>query len=217
MKTINHIILDFDGTIADTRQSIIATVQQTLQTLQLPMPTHDAIQALIGLPLRDTFVKAANIIDEAILKQAISTYRALYNDISQTTVTLFPHVAETLQTLHQAGVIITIASNKGKAALTRLLDRLGISSYIAYVCGEQDVQNKKPAPDMALFLLQETDTEACQTMVVGDTIYDIMMGQQANCRTCGVTYGNHSAEALQKQGADYIMDDFAQVLNICTT
>ncbi len=214
MLKIKAIILDFDGTIADTRQSIIATVKQTLDMLCLPAPDDSEIQKVIGLPLRDTFVRAAKIVDETLIAQAISLYRVLYNNISLNTVKLFPHVPETLKALHDDGFILSIASSKGKNSLTRLLELLNISHYITSILGEQDVQNRKPAPDMVLKILHQVHINAEETMVIGDTQYDILMGQNAGCFTCGVSYGNHTREMLQQQGADYIIDDFAQLTHI---
>ncbi len=211
---IKTIIFDFDGTLADTRQSIIETIGQTLRALRLPVPDDKAIQELIGLPLRETFVRAAHLSDEALIVQAITTYRNLYDDISLTTVKLFPGVADTLQTLHRRGIVIAIASSKGKDALTRLLEHLAIAPYITCVFGEQDVKNKKPSPDMALHILAQTHTDARNALVVGDTRFDILMGQNAGCFTCGVSYGNHSADMLREQGADYIINDFAELLGI---
>ncbi len=211
---IKTLILDFDGTIADTRQCIIETVRQTLLKIGVPQPSDFAIQEVIGLPLRDTFIKAVGITDETMICQAVTTYRELFDDICRQTVRLFPNVTETLQSLSNGGVTIAIASSRGKESLTDMLSWLGITPYITHVLGEQDVANKKPAPDMALHILSLTHTEAEEALVVGDTRYDILMGQNAGCRTCGVSYGNHTAEALQQQGADYIIDDFAQLLQI---
>lgn len=208
------IILDFDGTIADTRQSIIETVAETLQVLGVNPPEDSFIQELIGLPLRDTFARAAGITDEDLLARAVVMYRGLYGDICHKTIRLFPHVSETLEGLHDKGVILAIASSKGRNALMELLEFLAISPYITCVLGEQDAKNKKPAPDMVLQILAQTNTAQNNALVVGDTSYDILMGQNAGCRTCGVSYGNHSTEQLQAQGADYIIDDFSRLLEI---
>ena len=208
------IILDFDGTIADTKNSIIQTVRATLKELGLPEADDDNVKSTIGLPITDMFVNAAHIHDNALLEEAIQTYRKKYNDISLKTVQLFPHVEETLRALHHKQITITIASSKGKDALLNLLATLNISNYISLVFGEQDVKNKKPAPDMALRIIEQTHSNPQNTLVVGDTIYDVAMGQGAKCRTCGVTYGIHTREQLETQKADYIIDDFKEVLNL---
>lgn len=211
MKTI---IFDFDGTLADTRQSIIQTLQATLKELHLSEAEEEQIKNLIGLPLRDTFVQAGHIQDPDLLEKAIGIYREKYPDISLHSVRLFPHVKGTLKDLHRQGITIAIASSKGKDALSQLLQSLDIRQYITMTCGEQDVKNKKPAPDIVLKILSEIQTEPQDTLVVGDTTYDVIMGQNAGCHTCGVTYGNHTVEQLRQQGADFIVDDFVEILDI---
>jgi len=210
MKTL---VLDFDGTIADTRTSIVRTFQFTARALKLPEPKESAIIKLIGLPLKDTFIQVLNLSDEKLLDQAIAFYRDKYND-NIDAVKLFPNVEKTLEFIHKQGVSITIASNKGKNGLTLLLSKLGIIQYFSLILGVQDVENKKPAPDMILRILEETKSLPKETLVVGDTVYDIAMGQQANCVTCGVTYGNHSENQLKAQKADYIIDDFIKIIDI---
>jgi phosphoglycolate phosphatase-like HAD superfamily hydrolase len=49
---------------------------------------------------------------------------------------------------------------------------------------------------------------------VGDTWYDIEMGRRAGVRTCGVTYGNGSREELMRAGADFLVDDFGELLKL---
>jgi len=210
MKTL---ILDFDGTIADTRTGIVQTVQMTAKALKMPEPEEQEIIKLIGLPLKDTFIQALHLSDDKILDQAIAFYRDKYND-NIDTVQLFPNVAKTLEFIYKQEVNITIASNKGKNGLMLLLNKLGIIQYFSLILGVQDVQNKKPAPDMILRILDETKSLPKETLVVGDTIYDIEMGQQANCVTCGVTYGNHSENQLKAQKANYIIDDFIKIIDI---
>ena len=79
----------------------------------------------------------------------------------------------------------------------------------------QDVTRFKPAPDMALLVLRNTHGSPDEAMVIGDTEYDIAMGRAAGCRTCGVTYGNHSAERLLAAGADHVISSFDALAEIC--
>lgn len=209
------LILDFDGTIADTRMSIIRTIQITLHELHLALVDDMEIQKRIGLPLVDTFIEVAKITDKTLLDKAISIYREKYDVVSSETVTLFPHVRSVLQKLHKQGVCIAVASSKGKDSLLALLEKLEIKTFINIIVGEQDVEHKKPAPDMVLHILKGTQSTAENTLVAGDTIFDIAMGQAAMCKTCGVTYGNHSREVLQQQKPDYIIDDFSELLRNC--
>jgi len=211
MKTL---VLDFDGTIADTRNSIVQTVQYTAKELGMSDVNESDIINLIGLPLKNTLLQALHISNEKLLEEAVALYRAKYNEISMGTIELFPNVEKTLKIIYNQGIAITIASNKGRNSLTSSLSKLGIIQYFSLILGVEDVLNKKPAPDMVLRILEETNATPRETLVVGDTTYDILMGQQANCITCGVTYGNHSENQLKAQKADYIIDDFIKITDI---
>lgn len=98
--------------------------------------------------------------------------------------------------------------------MEKLLETLGIATYISHICGEQDVANKKPAPDMALHILEKTSTKPMDAIVVGDTVFDIQMGKSAGCRTCAVTYGNHSEGKLITSHPDYMISDFMDLFKI---
>ena len=210
MKTV---ILDFDGTIANTKNCIIKTIQKVAEVLGLPSVDESEIKDLIGLPLKDTFIKVLHISNENDLQNAIELYRVVFNKFSDA-IELYPNVKTTLETLFSNGVIITVASSRGKESLTDLLKRLEIIEYITLILGEQDVENKKPAPDMVLRILEETNTSPKNALIVGDTTYDIEMGQRAECLTCGVTYGNHYELQLKKQGADFIISDFGKLIDL---
>jgi len=209
--SVKTLILDFDGTLADSRSSIIRTVQLTLQQLGFRQVEKEGIKKHIGLPLKTTFMEVAGFTNPELIEQAISVYRANYTAISFEQTVLFPGVKETLASLHEQGVLLTIASSKGKEVLIRSLEHLNISGYISFVLGDDDVPHSKPAPDMVWHLMELTDSTPQETMVVGDTIYDIAMGKGANCLTCGVTYGNGTREELDAQQADYLISDFRQL------
>ncbi|TGX80427.1 hypothetical protein E5358_12890 [Palleniella muris] len=97
MKTI---IFDFDGTLADTRRSIVETVFLTLSHFNLPQPSAERIQSVIGLPLRDTFTCAAGLSDEETITKCIEFYRSNYDMVCLKSVTLFPNVTDTLKAFY---------------------------------------------------------------------------------------------------------------------
>lgn len=212
--TMKTLVIDFDGTLADTRAGIVKTVAATLEAMSLTPVSEDRIVPLIGLPLIETFVRAAGMSDIVQARRAVEVYRELFEDIAPDMISLFPEVKETLCELHRAGVTITVASSRGRNSLMSLERRLGIDKYITLTLGEDDVERKKPAPDMVLRILELTGTAAADTLVVGDTAFDIAMGRDAGCTTCGVTYGNQSREQLLAEGADHVTDHFGTVVEI---
>ena len=126
---------------------------------------------------------------------------------------LYPHVKETLEDLKKRGVTLTIASSRSHASLTQYVENLGLSSSISYILGADDVKNGKPDPEAVNRILGIFHFKPEETIVVGDTVYDIMMGRNAGTLTCGVTYGNGSRESLAD--ADWLIDDFGDLTALC--
>lgn len=211
---MNTIILDFDGTIGDTRSLIVRTFQQTLQHLGLPHYTDAQCAATIGLPLAEGF-KALLHCDDNLSERCADVYRELFDENNHPgAVQMFPHVVDTIKTFAQRGDTVTIASSRFRQSLEDYVLNLGLKPYISYIVSACDVKNAKPAPDMVLVTLNHFQASKQTAWVVGDTTFDIQMGRSAGVKTVGVTYGNGSREDLIKAGATHVIDHFNELLSI---
>jgi len=209
------IILDFDGTLADTRGLIVKTMQQTLDTLGLESRTDDQCAAMIGLPLKQAFTGLLSTTDE-IGERCVETYRRIFNENNALyMIPTFPNVLETLYQLHEQGYTLTIASSRSHRSLNEFVNDMHLNELIPYVLGAEDVVRAKPHPDPVLQTLEAFGCKPEDAWVVGDTWYDIEMGRRAGVRTCGVTYGNGTREELIRAGADVLIDDFGELVKIC--
>lgn len=212
---IRLIIFDFDGTLGDTRQNIVTTMQMTIKELLLPKRSDDDCASTIGLPLAGCFNALYPDLEEEMIQQCAITYRRLFQENLLTMKPrVFPHVVETLSALKQQGYMLTIASSRSHASLIELTHDLGIADYISYFIGADDVENAKPQPEPVLKTLAAMGVEACQTLVVGDMAVDIQMGARARAKTCSVTYGNGTRNELEEAGADYIIDSIDELPKI---
>ena len=201
------LILDFDGTLADTKKSIVETMKIVAEDFKIKDFDEQLIKSLIGLPLRTTFEKVF-LLDEKLIQEATLVYRKHYNEIAIDTITFFDGVKETLLDFHQNGINLTVASSKGKESLVKILKKQGIYDVFSFVGGEEDALNKKPSPDIVNLIIDTFKYQPQECLVVGDTIFDIEMGQRAGLDTCGVTYGNNTKEQLESQIPNYIIDSF---------
>ena len=91
---------------------------------------------------------------------------------------------------------------------------MGIADIISYLIGADDVEKAKPDPEPVLNTLNALHFEVNKTLVVGDMAVDILMGVNAEAKTCGVTWGNGSREELEKAGANFIIDKMENILEI---
>lgn len=211
---IKTIILDFDGTIADTQRLILRSYQGTIRELGLPTRTDAECAATIGLPLKDAFMSIFDISDD-MGNQCAATYRCLFDEYNdERAVSPFPHVIDTLKTLYHQGYQLTIATSRGRDSLMVFLDRFQLTPYISYIVTAEDTEKHKPHPEPVLKTLQHLQQLPHEALVVGDTNYDIGMGRNAGCLTCGVTYGNQTRQQLEDAYADYIIDDFSTLTSI---
>ena len=212
------IIFDFDGTLGDTRRNIVTTMQMTIAELHLPNRSEEECAATIGLPLAECFKTLFPDIQDELIPRCAETYRRLFNENLKTIQPeAFPGVVETLSVLHQIGFTLTIASSRSRNSLTELTRNMGIADHISYILGADDVKEAKPKPEPVLKTLANMHFDAGETLVVGDMAVDILMGANAGAKTCGVTYGNATREELEEAGADYIIEDMAELIQFCST
>lgn len=208
------VILDFDGTLADTQPLIVSTLHRTLAELGLPPRTDAECRSIIGLPLKECFVRLSSA-DDATAEHCAEVYRRIFDEDNHPgVVTLFPHVLETLTEMHSRSLQLAICSSRGRPTLDGFVRTFQLEDYVNMIVSANDVEYHKPHPEPVLLILKQLGVHAGEALVVGDASYDIMMGRNAGCRTCGVTYGNQCAADLRAAGADYLVGDFAEILNI---
>ena len=212
---IHLIILDFDGTLGDTRANIVLTMRQTLQRLGYPVAEEGEIASTIGLPLEEGFRQLLPELPEDKVLECALTYRDIFEVNRKKLVPkLFPGVKETLSRLREKGYVLTVASSRSSLSLNGFLGDMEIAEYVSYVLGADSVKMAKPHPEPVLRTMEDLGYTAAETLVVGDMPVDILMGKGAGTLTCGVTYGNSSRKDLAASGADFIIDGIGALIDV---
>jgi HAD superfamily hydrolase (TIGR01662 family) len=212
MSQIKAILLDFDGTLANTTDVIIQTMFATIKELQLPERSYEECASTIGLRLPEV-PKALFPDIDMNPGDYETTYRRLFNIYNtEDAVKIYPNVMETLAELKSRGFLLTIASSRSHRTLDDFVRNLNLTNTISYVLGAEDVTEGKPNPQPVNMTLEKFNISPKEALVVGDTVFDIEMGRNAGTKTCGVTFGNGSRESMAN--ADWLIDDFADLLKI---
>lgn len=206
------IIFDFDGTLGDTKENIVKTMQETMRRMGYPIPDEPTIASTIGLPLETGFeIMAPGIPQERCLECA-ALYRIVFDEYkAQLKPQAFPGVKETLARIKESGILMAVASSRLSISLNAFVNDMGLGEYIDFVLGVDFQRKPKPNPDPVLQCLDHFEVPASEALVVGDMAVDIQMGAAALCHTCGVTWGNGSREQLAEAGADYIIDSMQEL------
>ena len=213
MQNFKAIFFDFDGTIADTVNGILATMTATFKELNLPVPPQDAMKSTIGMLLGDALQQLGNL-DDSQRVIAVKTYQRLFREVELPNTRIFPGVSQTLQTLKSRGVKMAIVTSRGIESLRLILTQNNILEYFDELVTRDNGFKPKPAPDMVNYLLKKMNLAPSDVLVVGDTTFDIDMGTAAGCKTCAVTYGNHSAERLATSKCDWMVGRFDEIAEV---
>ena len=209
---MKYIIFDFDGTIGDSQALIVKTLQDTMRKRGLEVKSDAECAATIGLRLDEAFVQLFEMSAEEGMACA-ETYRVIFEENKQHLIVQpFPHVLETIHTLHRQGYQLAIASSRGSDSLFGYVKQMGIEDCISSIIAGDLVEHVKPAPDMVFKALEKMNGTVEEALVVGDMTYDVDMAHNAGAKACAVTYGNATREELKN--AEYIIDDFAELLDI---
>ena len=211
------LIFDFDGTLADTNAAIVKTYQETFRVMGLPVPTAEQVTPTIGLVSEKIFPILLPGIDPERIEEGVKINRKLFYEVGVPLITMFEGVTDVLSCLRERGIRMAIASSRNTPSLEFIVDKLAIRQYFDEIAGAGMVERHKPAPDMALLICKDLCIQPGDAMVIGDTVFDLGMGINAGCRTCGVTYGNHSREKLSGAGPDWLIDDFSELIEIVET
>lgn len=211
---IKTIIFDLDGTLIDSRGDIISSVNKTLVNFNMPTLSHDTIAGYIGEGV-ELLIKRS-IGEEYIdhLEEAMKFYLETYNEECTKATPLFPGVQKVLEELKKNHINIALATNKSNLFNEKILKHLGIYDYFKVIMGAESVERRKPAPDVVYEILKKVNGKTENTLIVGDSKFDIMCGKNAGIYTCGVTYGIDSIDSLIDHDADFMIHNIEKLLRV---
>jgi phosphoglycolate phosphatase len=211
-KSLKALIFDLDGTLIDSKNDLISSVNATLRELGRSELPAETISSYIGHGVAPLVARALGAgSSEAEQQRALEFFLEYYNLHMTDTTRPYPGVAETLATLRS--VPMAVLTNKPVRISGRILDALGLSTYFRIVYGGNSFATKKPDPAGALTILRELGAAPNQALMVGDSDVDVQTARNAGMWAAVVTYG-FGAHNLQDNPADVYLDRFSQLTTL---
>lgn len=211
--TYRCLVFDWDGTLIDSADTIVRSVKAAAREMKLPAPHEDDVKNIIGLELTlaiKTLFQTYNDEIIAEIRQCYAEHFIHYDQ--QQPAQLFGGVKEGLERLHQAGYQLAIATGKSRRGLDRVLPSSGVEPlFHATRCADETAS--KPAPDMLHELMEALEVTEHQTLMIGDTEFDMEMAQRARVDRVAVSYGAHKIDRLIKYQPRLCVDHFKQLLD----
>lgn len=209
------VVFDMDGTLIDTQALIAEHMAATFTGQGFDAPTPAETRQVIGLSLPIAMARLAHSDDPVLVDQLVEDYRRHYRAslvTDQGREGLYPGAREALDALNAApDVTLGIATGKGLNGVHRILGLHGISDYFVTL-QTPDHNPSKPHPGMLETAMRETGATPAETVMIGDTTFDIEMGVAAGCKTIGVTWGYHEPRQLIAAGASTMIDRYDQLV-----
>ena len=198
------ILFDLDGTLIDHFIAIHACYAYTLPKPGLPAPTMAQVRNAVGGGLENAMLK---FVPASRLDEALKIYRAHWEDILLTGVTLNPGALELLTVLNQRGITCAVLTNKLGHSSRSICDHLGITPLLKGIFGAKDTPWLKPERAFADHALKTLGASAETAMLVGDSPYDVLGAHNAGFPCWVVTTGTHDGAQLTEAKADRVFAD----------
>ena len=193
LQDIRLIVFDWDGTLMDSEGQIVTCLRAAMLELGLEPLADDALRNVIGLGLREAIDTLIPGQDAAFQDAFVGHYRNHW--FASESSCLFDGVREVLEICKQQDLLLAVATGKSRRGLDRVLGETGLEGcFDATRCADE--APSKPHPGMLVDIMQALDVRPVQTIMVGDTEYDMEMATNAGTGKVAVTTGVHAPERL---------------------
>ena len=209
------VIFDCDGTLVDSQHMIVAAMSQAYRAHGLRVPQREVLLSVVGLSLVEAFAKLGEGREAFPAESLADHYRDAFHAMrgpGAPVEPLYPGAAEAIAELAQRGdVVLGVATGKSQRGVRLVLGHHGLLEHFITIKTADDAPSK-PHPEMVLAAMQDAGAEPENTVVVGDTAYDMEMARAAGASGVGVTWGYHPRAALEGAGAVAVIDHFANLV-----
>jgi phosphoglycolate phosphatase len=213
MKDYKLVIFDWDGTLMDSVDRIVSSMQSAAKTVGLDVPSNDDVKQIIGLSLTVALEKLFISITKEQIEAMVVQYKYQYLEGDNTPTPLFDNALSLLTELQQKSKILAVATGKGREGLNRVL-QVSETSHFFHTTRCAGEMPSKPDPTMLNSILEELDISPDEAIMIGDTSHDLGMAQNAKIDSIGVTFGVHDTQVLKQYEPKAIVHSLYELKSI---
>ncbi len=211
---IKLVVFDCDGTLVDSQHAINACMTDAFEDVGLKAPTIAEVRRVVGLPLAQAIELLASN-DNAPIDDMVAAYSSSWQKLragGTLDEPLFAGTQNLLEQLKSEYWMMGIATGKSMRGLQATLEHHSLGAYFSTL-QTADRARGKPDPEMLHLAMAETNAAPADTLMIGDTTYDITMAVAAGVRAIGVAWGYHAPEDLRRAGAIHVAEDVAALMH----
>jgi phosphoglycolate phosphatase len=212
------IVYDLDGTLADTAEDLVATLNHLLGREGLaPLPVESA-GSLLGAGARALIVRgfaaAGRSLDPQEIEALFADYLTYYSAHIVVHTRLYPGVDKALAAFERAGWRQAVCTNKIEGLAKLLITKLGIAERFAFVCGQDTFGVAKPDARPLLETIAASGGSRRRAIMVGDSETDIKTARAAKIPVIAVDFG-YADTPVNELGPDRVISHFDELMEAC--
>ncbi|MFZ0816790.1 MAG: HAD-IA family hydrolase [Candidatus Sulfotelmatobacter sp.] len=217
--TIKLLIFDLDGTLIDSRLDLVHSVNAALRHIERPELPDDVIASYVGdgAPILIQRALGGEFTDEKLVRKGLEFFLSYYREHKLDHTTVYEGVKEALATVQHASNgmrrKLAVLTNKPVVPSRAIVEALGLGSFFVQIYGGNSFASKKPNPEGARKLLQETGVLPEEAAIVGDSHVDVETGRNAGLWTVGVSYG-FAPHSLEESLPDVLVDRAGELAEV---
>lgn len=187
-RSYHLVVFDWDGTLIDSIGSIVDCTVAALSDVGLEPPPVALLRGSIGMGLGESFQRFYPDLETARHEAILERYRHHWLETWHARHDPFPAAAETLAWLSARGTLLAVATSKSRRGLLRDFERTGLGTFF-HATRTLDECPPKPSPAMLLELMDELGARPTETLMLGDTRWDLEMAHNAGVDAVAVLGG----------------------------
>lgn len=206
-------LFDLDGTLVDSVYEHVRAWHETFRESRLDVPSWK-IHRRIGMSGAFFLPKILREVAHSSNRSTIDRLekkRAKHFEKEIKNIRVLPGAPALLRHLSKIGLPWAIATSGERAQTKKLIRGLRVPESVPVVTGD-DVKNAKPAPDIFLFAAARLGVSISDSIVVGDSPWDLLAGRRMKALGVGLLCGGYAKEELERAGAHLVYEDPSELL-----
>ncbi len=207
---VKAVMIDLDGTLADTIPDLAAATNLMLQELGRPVLNVERIRDFVGKGIPKLVERAlAGSVEGAapaeFMARALPIFERCYAEVNGRHSVLYPGVNEGLLALRSMQLPLACVTNKSGRFTVPLLEQLGIARFFDQVIAGDTLPQKKPDPAQLLHACRSFGIAPREMLMIGDSGNDALAARAAGCPVFCVTYGYNEGQDVRELDVDAIV------------